>query len=111
MKHIALIDDDPDDLEFMDEAIRAYSPEFTCMCFLDPLKAVEVLRSDEYPDPVCIFIDYNMPKLRGDDCLKAIRAIPKFKDTPIEGNFHEHASGRKRQPNQMGRKSRLTKAE
>lgn len=70
---IILIDDDPDDLDVIKQAIAAVDQALVCISFIYPEEALRVLLSEELVViPDAIFIDINMPGLTGDKCLKAI---------------------------------------
>lgn len=80
---IAIIDDDSDDLELMEEAIRSFNPDARCLCFPDPVHALTSLCSPDVNAPECIFIDINMPKMLGPELLVVLRSHPKFDNVPI----------------------------
>ena len=83
-KTIILIDDDPDDLDIMKQAIEAVDPQLFCVSFIYPDEAVKVLlRKEMLIRPDFIFIDINMPVMSGDKCLKALRQDRDFDTTPI----------------------------
>jgi CheY-like chemotaxis protein len=77
-----LIDDDSDDLEFMRDALRRLDPSIQYMSFVYPEEAINLLK-ELIVLPDYIFIDINMPKINGEDCLRLLRADQKFKTTPI----------------------------
>lgn len=76
---IILIDDDPDDLDIIKQAISVVDPKLVCISFIYADEALRVLLSKELVVvPDVIFIDINMPGLTGDKCLKAIRQDRSF---------------------------------
>lgn len=76
---IILIDDDPDDLEMIKQAISAVDAGIVCISFIYPDEALRVLLTRELVViPDLIFIDINMPGLTGDKCLRAIRKDRSF---------------------------------
>lgn len=78
-KIILYVDDDKDDREIFEEIIRELHPEFTCLLAEGATEALRIL--SQSPQPRCIFIDINMPKVSGIELLKVIRS--SFKSIPI----------------------------
>lgn len=74
-----IIDDDQDDLDLMEEAIRNVDPRSTCFTHTYPEKALNTLLTQQ-PDlfPQYIFVDINMPGLSGANLLKALRKESRF---------------------------------
>src|SRR3978361_614691 len=54
-----------------------------CKTSDDGLEAILMLESDEKFIPDYIFLDVNMPKMNGIECLKELRKIEKLKSTKI----------------------------
>ncbi|MGC3947816.1 MAG: response regulator [Chryseolinea sp.] len=73
MKTVILIDDDPDELELMQQAITDNYQPVDCLAYSDPEEALKAILSNTSTPPDVIFIDINMPKLTGDMCLQVIR--------------------------------------
>lgn len=71
-KHILLIDDDDDELEIFTEALNQIAVFFTCCQARNVEQAVESIRKRR---PDFIFIDYNMPKINGLECLEQLRLL------------------------------------
>ena len=82
-KTAILIDDDPDDLGFLEEAIKLIDGSVKCISYLFCDDAVDKIVNDLSPVPHYIFIDMNMPRLTGDQCLKELRKDPKLKNVLI----------------------------
>ncbi|WP_179005432.1 response regulator [Winogradskyella forsetii] len=81
--YIALADDDEDDRFFFTEAFEELKIKNKVSTFKD---GVELMRYLEAPDneiPDLLFLDLNMPKKSGMECLKDIKANNKFKDLII----------------------------
>ena len=83
IKTAILIDDDRDDLEILEEAIRQVDHSVKCIPYLFCDDALRKILNDFSPVPNYIFIDMNMPRLNGNQCLKELRRDPKLKDVPI----------------------------
>lgn len=81
---VVIIDDDQDDLDLMERAIKTIDPSFFCITFIYPEEALKVILGKEFlVSPDYIFIDINMPGLSGDKCLKRIRASKGVEDIVI----------------------------
>lgn len=77
-KTIILIDDDPDDIDIMKEAIQEFDASFHCESFTHADEAIKNLSKSNGGTPEYIFIDMNMPLVGGDKCLKEFRENPRF---------------------------------
>ena len=77
------IDDDSDDGFFFMEAVKAITPEATCLLIDSGDNAVEFLAHDLGVLPDYIFLDINMPGMDGRECLTKLRSMPKLKEVPI----------------------------
>lgn len=82
-KTVVLIDDDPDDLYLIKEAITLVRPDFVCFSFIYPEEAVRLLSMDTVLLPDYIFLDINMPKKNGKECLVEFRKVPELANTAI----------------------------
>jgi CheY-like chemotaxis protein len=82
-KTIVLIDDDSDDLDIMKEVIQQIDGNVECMSFSYPDEAIRLLTIENKILPDYIFIDINMPRLSGEECLQKLRETSRFLKTPI----------------------------
>ena len=82
-KTAILIDDDRDDLELLEEAIKQVDDSVKCISYLFCDDALRKIINDHSLVPNYIFIDMNMPRLNGNQCLKQLRGDPKLKNVPI----------------------------
>src|SRR5687767_8918640 len=71
-KIILLIDDDEDELEIFEEALKLLPVSFSCKQALDLDQALDMLKTFT---PDYIFIDYNIPRTNGLECLKELKKI------------------------------------
>ena len=78
---ILYVDDDPEDIEIFDEAVKECNPSINCVVAQNGKKAMDILHSDVLPD--YIFLDINMPVINGKSLLLEIRREKKFKDIPV----------------------------
>jgi len=80
-KHVILVDDDQDDAEIFSDALSELSSGYTLSHFYDGIAALSGLQSLVPAD--IIFLDVNMPKIDGWQCLREIKNISFLKDIPI----------------------------
>jgi CheY-like chemotaxis protein len=78
-----LIDDDPDDQEIFLMCIGKISEPVNCITANSGVDAIEMLQSHTQYTPNYIFLDVNMPKMNGIECLKNIKKIDRLKHTKI----------------------------
>jgi DNA-binding response OmpR family regulator len=79
-KMILLIDDDQEELLILDQAVQQAGLPFSCVWASGLDRARQLLR-EIMPD--YIFIDYNMPKANGIECLEQVRRVPGIDKVPI----------------------------
>jgi CheY-like chemotaxis protein len=77
-----LIDDDQDDQEIFQMALEKTGLHINCSLMSDPIDALEMLSDDSYR-PSCIFVDMNMPKMNGLECLKRIKNLEHLKNSQV----------------------------
>ena len=77
-----LIDDDMDDQEIFCMALQEVDMSVNCLFAKDGIHALETL-SDEKFTPDCIFMDLNMPRMNGDECLVEIKKNPRLQSIPV----------------------------
>lgn len=81
---VAVIDDDQDDLEIMEQVIGGLDDGIKCHLYMYPHEAVDKLvNAPGDLLPRYIFIDINMPGLSGDKCLAILRGKPAFDNVQI----------------------------
>lgn len=85
MKNIFLTDDDTDDCMLFSEALQEiYSDKEAKLTITnDGVKLMQVLEETVPPPPEVIFLDLNMPRKNGFECLQEIRKTPKLKGIPV----------------------------
>jgi CheY-like chemotaxis protein len=82
-KTAILIDDDQDDLEFLEEAIKQVDNSVQCITYLFCDEALNWISTESSVVPHYIFIDMNMPRLDGYTCLKELRKNPDLNNVTI----------------------------
>jgi len=79
---ILLIDDDADDREIFTWVMQNIDPSLVIDCAADGVDALEKLK-DEHYHPDVIFLDLNMPRMHGLDCLRHIRQNGRLSGCPV----------------------------
>lgn len=82
VKIIFLIDDDQDDREMFEEAVRTCDPEIEVLEASDGVEALQILNANE-TRPDVIFLDYNMPRMNGVQCLQRLKTNTSTRDIPV----------------------------
>src|ERR1700712_5338707 len=78
-----LIDDDAEDQEIFSHALAHLNLNVDCVTASDGIHAIDKIKSDPNFNPYFIFIDVNMPKMNGIECLVEIKKISRFKNIPV----------------------------
>ena len=81
--HCFLIDDDEDDYEIFKMALHEIDPAIMLNYAYNGFEALEKLRQDHLLVPHFIFIDWNMPKMNGRQCLEEIKKNERLKNVPV----------------------------
>jgi CheY-like chemotaxis protein len=85
-KNIVLYaDDDPDDLELVQDAFFRYAQNVDVVTAGDGMRVLSFLRNlgKEDPAPCLIILDINMPGLNGKETLRQLRTIERFESVPV----------------------------
>jgi CheY-like chemotaxis protein len=81
-QHILVVDDDEDDRMFFEEVVKELPYLVHVTVARDGEEAIKtLLQLPALPD--VIFLDLNMPKKNGMDCLKEIKQNQKLKSIPV----------------------------
>ncbi|MBD3863304.1 MAG: CheY-like chemotaxis protein [Olleya marilimosa] len=81
--NITLADDDEDDRLFFTDAFDEIKITTRVKTFNDGVYLMDYLNSEDATLPNVLFLDLNMPRKSGLECLKEIKQNPKFKDIAI----------------------------
>ncbi|MDQ2655963.1 MAG: response regulator, partial [Bacteroidota bacterium] len=76
------VDDDEEDIEIFCEAVREIDPTIICLIAKSADEALQIL-SSEIALPSYIFLDINMPKVDGNECLKEIKKDSRLHRIPV----------------------------
>ena len=79
---IFLIDDDTDDQEIFALALAEIDNSFTCVTAKNGFEAIDKLTQTPFR-PDYIFLDLNMPRMNGKQCLLEIKKQRKLTDIPV----------------------------
>ena len=79
---IVNVDDDPDDREMFCRAVKRIDPEITCVQLSSGEDAIEFFSKNEI-SPDYIFMDINMPRMNGYECVKEVYEFANLKHTEI----------------------------
>ncbi|MBI2720762.1 MAG: response regulator [Bacteroidetes bacterium] len=81
--HFMLADDDSDDRMFFEKAIKSLDLPTKVSFAEDGVELIDFLTEniDDLPDVV--FLDLNMPRKKGDECLREIKRTPKMQNMPV----------------------------
>ncbi|TYP98172.1 response regulator receiver domain-containing protein [Tenacibaculum adriaticum] len=80
---IILADDDEDDRLFFTDAFEELKITTKVSTYNDGVYLMDYLNSEEIILPNVLFLDLNMPRKSGMECLREIRANDKFKDIAV----------------------------
>ena len=82
-ERVLLIDDDEDDCMVFGIGLSEISRQIEFQFNQDSPSALARLADDTAPKPDIIFLDWNMPKMNGRDCLAAIRKNARYDEVPV----------------------------
>lgn len=82
-KTVLIADDDPDDVEMFMEALQEIDNNISCVSAGNGYEALQILNVVNATKPDVIFLDLNMPKLSGKQCLIKLKQQAQFADIPV----------------------------
>ena len=80
---VYLADDDEDDCILFQEALAEVNDKIDLVISRDGEELMETLEENVPPPPLVLFLDLNMPRKSGLECLKEMKQNEKFKNIPI----------------------------
>ena len=81
--NILLADDDLDDCNFFKHALEELSPSAQLTTVHDGEQLMNYLSDNPRQLPQVLFLDINMPRKNGLECLSEIKRNPTLKDIPV----------------------------
>lgn len=78
-----VVDDDADDRHMFCEALHIVDDSVECVAAQDGAEALGLLQAADSHLPDLIFLDLNMPRLNGHQCLSAIKKIGNLLHIPV----------------------------
>ena len=81
--NILIVDDDEDDRELFCDAVNVVDPGINCIVARNGEEALNGLKSRHIPKPHLIFLDLNMPRINGVQCLREIKKDPVLHLIPV----------------------------
>lgn len=81
--HIILADDDEDDRMFFTDAFEELKISTKVQTYNDGSELMDYLNNEDSILPEILFLDLNMPKKNGIECLHEIKANKRFEDMAV----------------------------
>jgi CheY-like chemotaxis protein len=81
--NVLLADDDLDDYTFFKTALAALPLSTELKAVKDGQELMELLNNESYELPTVLFLDINMPRKNGFECLSEIKKTERLKDLPV----------------------------
>lgn len=80
---IMIVDDDEDDIEIFCEAVKQLHKDNECVSASNGEDALHKLSRENERLPDFIFLDLNMPRLNGKQCLTRLKLNTRLRDIPV----------------------------
>ena len=78
-----MADDDEDDCILFEDALREVCSQTELTTANDGDELITLMKTNVPPPPDVIFLDLNMPRRNGFECLELIRKTKQWKDIPV----------------------------
>ena len=79
---ILIVDDDPDDVQFFCNALYESNKPYYCISVTNAEEALLFIENTLI-NPEFIFLDLNMPRVDGKECLIKLKSNPQSKNIPV----------------------------
>ena len=83
MQKLLLADDDMDDRLFFEDAVEELFTSYKLSTVTDGVELMELLFDNSEQLPDILFLDINMPRKNGCECLEEIKANEILKNIPV----------------------------
>ena len=83
MVHVLIVDDDEDDRDLFCDAVSVIDPSIQCVMARNGEEALEGLKHHNFHKTDIIFLDLNMPRLNGMQCLESLKKDPLLEHIPV----------------------------
>ena len=80
---VLLADDDDDDCFFFSQILASLPVATTLTVVSDGEQLMDLLRQEDTTPPDMLFLDLNMPRLSGYDCLAELKGDPQLAQLPV----------------------------
>jgi FixJ family two-component response regulator len=80
---VAIIDTNTEDLERLEDIIKQIDSDVKCLSFVFADQAMRVIANELIQVPNYIFINVNLPRLTGPECLRKLKQVPRLKSSKI----------------------------
>ncbi len=81
--YFLLVDDDIDDTSLFEEILKEVDPGIRFRSAENGKEALDLLRKEQDSLPHVIFLDLNMPKMDGKQCLAELKSDPVLQKIPV----------------------------
>lgn len=78
-----IVDDDIDDQDLFIEAVNEVDKSVECLSASNCEEALDLLKNRKISLPDMIFLDLNMPRLNGKQCLAELKREAHLRDIPV----------------------------
>ncbi len=80
---VLIVDDDEDDQSLFFDAVKEVDDTTLCISARDGQEALDLLKNKQTELPDFIFLDLNMPRVNGKQCLIEIKKQPGLDNIPV----------------------------
>ena len=83
MVRVLIVDDDEDDRDLFCTAVHEIDESIDCAMAKNGEEALQALRKKTLQKPQLIFLDLNMPRVSGVQCLQELKRDKTLQDIPV----------------------------